>query len=527
MTIQKFSLYCVLMFGSVASCAASALLNIAVVTAAPKTLASNESAAAVYRVTNNTRSLTSFVMQPIPGITQITTTTEACSNPIILKQGQSCLLNLRIRGNQILKKTAGGPIICNSRSPSFGCSQPANKADALDITSTLAETFEESNTWISILVADQEAPDNTEYVQKTYTLAPLAEQIHLRVVAGANGCPSNATSCQVYADLIAAFRSKFPASILIGFHPDDSPTSYLNWGCTDGDWQCVLSKSIEVMNAVNAITGPGQGFDIFSLEQSYAVPEDAPSLRLVKSCLNPPEAAVGVTCPAGVTLASPVVKFGWVLPSYGGCDPGDNTCDNQYGTDALDYGYPQNYNLGPRIGGYTNLITNGYFPSYSTGCIANNPYPNPLYVVDEDNGYAPYSPEIPCPGPGQTTSNVFTYPNPNGPNPDVSLASSYLAFIMSMLPPISNIPETNGSPVYLMFSGEGVAQAPSLFLGAPNWSLASILQFYNGINSNFSVLYGQYPPPDLLYSNGVFAHGVNATSIKYGIWNFGSILNNM
>jgi hypothetical protein len=363
-------------------------------------------------------------------------------------------------------------------------------AEQLNITRTAPDLFDNSNTWIKVLVADDEAPpDQTTYVNKINRLAPNLEQIHLRVAAGANGCSSSSLSaCQVYVNLINALREAYqPRSILIGYHPDDSKSSYENWGCDKNDpnaWQCVLNASILVMNAINSIADPhqtGTGFNIFSLEQSYAIGQDAPTLRIVKSCLNPAQAGEGIQCPDGVAIALPVVSFGWVLPSYGGCVPSPEPCDNQYGPDALDYGYPQYYNQGEKINDYTALIETGFLPKYSTGCMST-PLPSPLYVVDEDNGAKPYNPEIPCTTTGQTTSNVFTYPDPtSGQPPNISLATAYLSYILTQLPPIADLPDTNGSPVYLMFSGEGVAQAPSLFLGAPGWTIESIMNFIKGL----------------------------------------------
>ena len=519
------------------SALATPLLAIAVVTKAPNELPQNRTAEAVYQITNNTHTLNSFVMKPIQGVTQITTTTGACAAPITLSYGQSCLLNLRIRGNEMPASISGGPVVCNNVPNPMGCSQPTTPADNLSITRTADEIYTDSNTWINVLIANYEpTTDLNTYVNKIYTLAPLAEQIHIRINAGAHGCSaSNPTSCQPYVDLIAKLRSKYTNPLLIGYHPDDSRSSYSDWGCTQDNWSCVLNASIVVMNAINALASPhntGDGFNIFSLEQSYAPPSDAPTLRNIKACLNPPEATTGGVCPAGVTIASPYVSMGWVLSAYDGCpvppDP-QNPCDNVYGTDALDYGYPQYYNLGPKIAGYTNLITNGFLPSYTTGCINNNPYPNPLYVVDEDNGAVPYNPQIPCPASDQTTSNVFTYPDPStGAPPNLSVATAYLAYIMTQLPPISDIPNVNGATVYITFSGEGPAQAPSFFLGTPGWTLSSILQFYTGINANFNVLYQQYPPTnDPLFRNGIFAQGVKPNAIKYAIWNFSSILDNM
>ena len=534
----------ILTFSLVLSCtgyAGNPLVSIVALVKAPKQLALNAMAQAVYQVTNNTRTLHSFVMQPIQGITLNPLGNGACPDPIELGYGQSCMIYLQIRGSQIASQVSGGPVICNNNSSPLGCSQPINPADSLAITRTPMELNEgASNTWISALIANYEAPsDPTTWINKVYTLAPMAEQIHIRVDAGASGCSSAApANCQEYVDLIAQLRNKYaPNPILIGYHPDDSKDSYTDWGCTKGNWQCIVNASILAMNAIDAIADPNQtgaGFNIFSLEQSYQVPEDAPSLRNLKACLNPPDATTGGVCPAGITTASPpYVKLGWVLPSYGGCPytPQMPPCDNEYGTDALDYGYPQYYNLGPKINTYTALITNGFFPSYSTQCISHSPYPDPLYVVDEDNGAVPYSPEIPCPdtAAGQTSSNVFTYPDPTtGKAPNLTLATSYLAYIMSQLPPISDNPNVNGATVYLTFSGEGPAQYPSLFLGAPGWTLQEILQFYLGINANLTVLYGLYPPTtDPMFRTGVFSGGIQPTAIKYAIWNFSSILDNI
>jgi hypothetical protein len=523
------------LFLSISVYSATPLMNIIAITRAPTQLAVNASAEAIYRVTNNASTPGLFVMQPIQGISLVTTTTGACRNPISLGSQESCLLKLRIRGNQILSKTVGGPVICNQSPHAFGCSQPSNPRDVINITTTLADSFAESNAWINVLIEDGEAPgapDQQTYINKIYTLAPSLEQFHIRVVAGANGCPANKASCQAYADYIADLRTKYTNPILIGYHPDDSRYSFTDWQCTEGDWQCVLNASIIAMNAINAIADPthtGQGFNIFSLEQSYAVPADSPTLRDVKACLNPPEKAANATCPVS-TVASPVVSFGWVLPSYGGCvvTVPPTPCDNEYGTDALDYGYPQYYNLGTAIGAYTALITDGYLPLYSTTCLAPPPYPDPLYVVDEDNGVHPYNPQIPCVASGQSTPNVFTYPDQTtGQPPNIPLASAYLGFIMTQLPPISDVPDTNDSSVYITFSGEGLAEAPSLFLGAPGWTTQAILQFYNGINANFNTLYGLYPPPNAMFSQGVFQTGVKPSAIKYAIWNFSSILDNM
>ncbi|MCX7115964.1 MAG: hypothetical protein NTW08_08680 [Gammaproteobacteria bacterium] len=507
------------------------LVSVVALYKAPVQLAKNSFTVAVYKVTNNTQTLSAFAMQPITGVTQVTTSPGACGNPITLSAGQSCQLNLKITGSQLEGPLLAGPQVCNSPQP-ISCSQPS-VADSFN--TRVSATLLPPNSWVSVLVAQDPPPYSptdpsvlATYVNQIISLAPALQQIHLRVTPGA-------TNYSTYVDAITLLRTAYGPSLLVGYHPDASSTSYSGWGCTapvpptpvpPANWQCVLNATIVNMNAMNNAVGLGQtttqGFNIYSLEQSYVIPADALTLRDVKACLNPPDATSGGVCPAGVAIASqPYVKFGWNLPSYGGCVP---SVPCEYGTDALDYGYPQFYNLGKRIGGYTNLITNGFFPADSTSCFTA-PYASTLNVVDEDNPGS-YAPEIPCKSAGQTAANVFTFTPVGGTAPDVPVASAYLAYLMTQYSPISDIPDTHGATVYVTFSGEGPPAAPSLFLGAPGWTLDNILQFYNGINTDFNKLYGQYPPPDPMFANGVFATGITPSSIPYAIWNFDSILAN-
>lgn len=496
--------------------AATPIVSITALYKAPTQLAPNSFTAAVYQVTNNASTVSSFVLQPIPGVTQVTNLPGACQNPIVLTQNQSCLLNLRITGQGIAELTQSGPIICQNANRPIACSQPS-QTDSLRIVKTTANLTQ--NTWIKVLIA-QDAPPNdiATYMNQIISLAPALNQIHFRFPAGGK-------NYSTYSDLVNLFRTAYGSNLLLGFHPDASSSSYSDWGCSSGNWQCVLNQSIIAMNQINAQADPqhtGNGLTIYSIEQSYVYPTTSQGYRDVKACLNPPTvtpcpATICGTCPTGVTIATPpYVKYGSVLPSYGDCG---GSPDCQYGSDALDYGYPQNYNLGKNLGGYTDLITNGFFPSFTTTCVSA-PFPNPLYVVDEDNGSSPYTPQIPCNSP----ANAFVYANPTtGVTPDVGVASAYVAYPMTQLPPITNVPDTNGATVYLVFSGEGQPDYPSLFLGAPGWSLANILAFYQGINTNFTTLNNQYPA---MFSGGVFDQGIDPSLIQYGIWNFDSILAN-
>lgn len=506
--------------------AAQPILSIVALYKAPSQLAPNSFTAAVYQVTNNTSSLTSFAMKAIAGVTQVTNLPGACQNPIQLNQGQSCQLNLRIQGNKLASNLTSGPIICNNAPQPLSCSQPS-QSDSFNLT--VLSTPLVQNNWIGVLIAQDPPPaDLATYMNQIISLAPAQTQIHFRFPAGG-------TNYQTYADLINLFRTAYGSSLLIGFHPDASTSSFDLWGCsglhTPTDAECVLNATIRAMNAIDAIADPqhtGNGFNIYSIEQSYVIPTPSPptpplvTYSDIKACLNPPDVPPSSgTCPSNVTIASlPYVKFGSVLPSYGDCT-GMSSCE--YGTDALDYGYPQYYNLGKQIGPYTALITNGFFPSFTTSCFSP-PYSSHLYVVDEDNGSSPYSPQIPCNNP----ANAFVYQNPvTKETPDVSVASAYVAYPMTQLEPISNIPDTNGATVFITFSGEGQTDYPSLFLGAPGWSLANILQFYTGINADFNMLYQQYPPPDPMFANGIFAQGITPSSLQYAIWNFDNILANI
>lgn len=479
------------------------LISIIPIFKAPEYLASNSFGAAIYQITNNTKTLHSFAMRPIQGVTQVTSTAGACSNPILLGYGQSCFLNLNIMGNQMAEALIGGPIICNNSSQPFACSQPS-QSNSLHVSKILGDS-QTQNTWISVLVAQDEPPaDISMYVQQIIALAPSLQQIHLRVTPGA-------TNYSFYTSLINLLRTSYKTPLLIGYHPDNSDSSYTGWGCTLGDWQCVLNASVKNMNAMNAVADPhqtGVGFNIFSLEQGYVeiTPSDPAHFQAVKACLNPAVATsvcpVCSACTPTTVIASPVVTFGNVSQSYG---------DGIYGSNMLDWGYPQTYNLGKRIAPYDDLITNGYFPTYSTSC-HTSPYSIDLYVVDVDSSAA-YAPEIPCTATGQTTPNVFTYPDPTTSGPDPTLASAYVGFLMTQYPPISNTIDTHGSTVYMTFSGE-----PE-FLGAPGWSLSLISQFYTDLNANFASLKISTPA---LFPSG----GTDPSALQYAIWNFSSILAN-
>ena len=511
MTQKQVLMSFVLLSLSTLGFGAKPIYSVERVIAAPSELPSNRSTSATYRVCNNAPIPQTLTMSPIPGITQITTTTGACASPFTLNPQQCCLLNLRIRGNEAPLQIKQGPVVCkthgngNNVADKFACSQPSY---AHSFKTQITPEVPDQNAWISVLVAQHAPPSDLQtYVNNIKYLAPSLKQFHVRVVAGA-------TNYQVFADLIAMLRTAYSDDLLIGFHPDNSSTSYVPWGCTSPDWQCVLNKSIEAMNAVDAIADPnhtGAGFNIFSIEQSYVEPQTPEGYSTVKACLNPGTASSTAICPAGVTIADkPYVSYGSVLPSYG--------ASNQYGPTMLDYGYPQYYNLGKRIiNTYSALITatTPYFPAYSAAsCLATPEPAYPYNVVDVDTPGAYAPPKIPCFSP-TSKPNVYTYTDPptvNGPSP--VLASAYLGYLMTQLEPILPVtPPVVGATVFITLSGE-----PD-FLGAPGWTLDKIAEFNQDLNNNFSRLKTEFPS---LFPAG----GEDPSSLQYAIWNFEDILKN-
>ena len=382
--------------------------------------------------------------------------------------------------------------------------------------------------WISVLIAQYAPPTDPAlqqiYVNKINKLAPNLEQIHLRIPSTKNA-PEQHPDIQAFAHLIGLLRTAYGSTLKIGFHPDnDSHSSCANWACTStpcdstnpAAWHCVLDKSIRTMNAMNQVAdknGSGNGFTIYSIEQSYIEPiPDA--IEAIKHTLSN-----GANPIPGVTVASPPVAFGYVSPSYGGSD--------MYGTDGFDYGYPQYYNKGKALTDDAHVLYQGSDPYFSAPSALNclptpsNPCkvpPTPpvtITVVDVDtNLQHPYPcPKIPCFN-QSLQQNVYTSLPDGSSGASPSFAASYLAYLMTQLPPISNTVPLNGSEVFITLSGE-----PDI-LGAPGWTIENINAFNAQLVSNFTTLQQLVPS---LFPSG----GTDPTTLKYGIWSFDAILNNI
>lgn len=95
-------------------------------------LPANNIAIVQYRVTNQSSKPHTLSMQPIPGITQITTGLNVCGNPFVLRSKNSCILSLQINGSLIKSAITDGPVVCQQGNLNQ-CYRPS-KANILRIT---------------------------------------------------------------------------------------------------------------------------------------------------------------------------------------------------------------------------------------------------------------------------------------------------------------------------------------------------------------------------------------------------------
>ena len=92
----------------------------------------NGTAMVQYRVTNQSSRPHSLSMQPIGGITQMTTGLNVCGNPFVLRGKNSCTLSLQINGGQLNASITDGPVVCQQGNPNQ-CYRPGS-ANILRIT---------------------------------------------------------------------------------------------------------------------------------------------------------------------------------------------------------------------------------------------------------------------------------------------------------------------------------------------------------------------------------------------------------
>nr|WP_302473913.1 DUF1566 domain-containing protein [Legionella sp. PL877] len=85
----------------------------------------NGTAMVQYRITNQSSKPHTLTMQPIRGITQVTTGLNGCGNPFVLRGKNSCILSLQINGSQLNGSVMDGPVVCQQGSTSQ-CYRPSS-----------------------------------------------------------------------------------------------------------------------------------------------------------------------------------------------------------------------------------------------------------------------------------------------------------------------------------------------------------------------------------------------------------------
>ena len=81
---------------------------------------------AEYVVTNRTPTVKHLKLTPTEGVIQKTKGSSLCSQDMILKPDEKCLLRLRLDGQTLIKTKAVSPQLCeiNNKSPSTNCAKP-------------------------------------------------------------------------------------------------------------------------------------------------------------------------------------------------------------------------------------------------------------------------------------------------------------------------------------------------------------------------------------------------------------------
>ncbi|CAM2784462.1 DUF1566 domain-containing protein [Legionella worsleiensis] len=119
------------------ACAGTPLWTFEPLTATAIAVPVNGTAMVQYRVTNQSSKSHTLIMQPILGITQITTGLNVCGNPFVLSgKGSSCILSLQINGSQLNSPVTDGPVVCQQGNQNR-CYRPGS-TNILHITRSLA-----------------------------------------------------------------------------------------------------------------------------------------------------------------------------------------------------------------------------------------------------------------------------------------------------------------------------------------------------------------------------------------------------
>jgi hypothetical protein len=250
---------------------------------------------------------------------------------------------------------------------------------------------------------------------------------------------------------------------------------------------CGFNASIILMNNINAQYKSdkfsGTGFNEFAIQQSdfeSQTPGASGGIRKEKACLD--NNSTG-SCPTGITLANPTVKYGYLAPSYS---------RNLYGTDYFDDGFPQYYHLKATAYTYSAGSTNP-FPSQSTGVLVPGEYDvADVYMVSKIKGrkFLPLNISI--------GGSIYSQGSPTE-------AADYLTYIFKKnneTYPLN--PNPSNASIYIMLSGE------ANFLGGKNWNVTKLCQFHQDLAKN------------LLDDGG---SAINISNTKFAIWDFAGMLN--
>ena len=134
-------------------------------TATTLSVPSNDTATVQYTVTNQSSRVHTLSMQPIQGITQLTTGLGVCGNPFVLTGKASCTLSLQVNGRQLTQPISDGPIVCEQGS-TLQCYRPAS-ANILHVTQAAAITDATITVTSSPLTLTTNGPTGTLTINNT------------------------------------------------------------------------------------------------------------------------------------------------------------------------------------------------------------------------------------------------------------------------------------------------------------------------------------------------------------------------
>lgn len=132
MRILKFWVALCLFLGLGTAVAGAPVWTFTPLTPTQIAVAKGATATVDYQLTLQVATPKQLYMRPITGITQITSGTGVCGNPIVLQNHGSCTLRLEVSGDALTRPIIGGPTVCDGGS-AFLCFTPATE-DVLRIT---------------------------------------------------------------------------------------------------------------------------------------------------------------------------------------------------------------------------------------------------------------------------------------------------------------------------------------------------------------------------------------------------------